>query len=537
MKNCIDQRIYWFQCLPLNITSRCLGTIVIQVENTPAQRLGGSLDTATSRGLPSDPSSLLNPKGKASAHQTPLTQGYGSEAGIPRITTTPATPVKSGTSPSRIPARRLEPIESEGWQPMAMVDEEGRVVNGIVTEAPSSDRRRAHGNGKERDKRRPDSSNTNSNQNHARGFGPPKTRLTSRGTKHGSFDFERPGWSGVASGKASTMARSVSGGSTSGGSALTSRTGGSGVNQSRESITGNGIGRTSRKGSADMPPILRPHDYDAAGYRRTTPIEPDHTGSSTHTSASGATGLTSSFGRSSGRKVIGGVSKLFGGGHGPFPFEPPVPSPPMSTGSTNPSPSSAEGFARQQDQRLLSRGKAEEPPEGRSRTKFASRTAGRDKPAVPVPIPPPPNPSSKAGAGYRSGTKGRSLDLNLGLSWAPNKVREEALLPFGRSLSVSRRAENTRGHAREDRQHHQLDADLAKIGRDIAEIFRNVLDEEGYAEFRKYVHRFDAHEIPFDGSKGIVTHVERLLARSPHLDSSGKKRLLDSFVKIILQNA
>ncbi|KAF4575113.1 hypothetical protein EYR36_006469 [Pleurotus pulmonarius] len=499
--------------------------------------LGGSLDTATSRGLPSDPSSLLNPKGKASAHQTPLTQGYGSEAaGVPRITTTPATPVKSGTSPSRIPARRLEPIESEGWQPMAMVDEEGRVVSGSVTEALSSDRRRVHGNGKERDKRRPDSSNTNANQSHARGFGPPKTRLTSRGTKHGSFDFERPGWSGVASGKASTMARSVSGGSTSGGSALTSRTGGSGVNQSRESVAGNGIGRTSRKGSAEMPPILRPHDYDAAGYRRTTPIEPDHTGSSTHTSASGATGLTSSFGRSSGRKVIGGVSKLFGGGHGPFPFEPPVPSPAMSTGSTNPSPSSAEGFARQQDQRLLSRGRAEEPSEGRSRTKFASRATGRDKPAVPVPIPPPPNSSTKASAGYRSGTKGRSLDLNLGLSWAPNKVREEALLPFGRSLSISRRAEHTRGHAGDDRQ-HRLDADLAKIGRDIAEIFRNVLDEEGYAEFRKYVHRFDAHEIPFDGSKGIVTHVERLLARSPHLDSSGKKRLLDSFVKIILQNA
>ena len=51
------------------------------------------------------------------------------------------------------------------------------------------------------------------------------------------------------------------------------------------------------------------------------------------------------------------------------------------------------------------------------------------------------------------------------------------------------------------------------------------------------VHRFDAHDIPFDGPNGIVAQVERLLRTAPDLSEDGKKRLLDSFVRIVLQNA
>jgi hypothetical protein len=52
------------------------------------------------------------------------------------------------------------------------------------------------------------------------------------------------------------------------------------------------------------------------------------------------------------------------------------------------------------------------------------------------------------------------------------------------------------------------------------------------------VHRFDAHEIPFDGPTGIVARAERLLdANSSHLTSEGKRRALDNLVRIILQNA
>ncbi|KAJ7876247.1 hypothetical protein B0H13DRAFT_1632301, partial [Mycena leptocephala] len=119
----------------------------------------------------------------------------------------------------------------------------------------------------------------------------------------------------------------------------------------------------------------------------------------------------------------------------------------------------------------------------------------------------------------RSGKKGRSLDLGLGLAWAPTKVREDAVMPessFGRTLSASRREQQ---------------------GKEVAEVFRTALDEDGYRSFKKYVHRFDAHEIPFDGPTGIVTRVERLLRKAHHLGEDARKELLDSFVKLILQNA
>ena len=51
------------------------------------------------------------------------------------------------------------------------------------------------------------------------------------------------------------------------------------------------------------------------------------------------------------------------------------------------------------------------------------------------------------------------------------------------------------------------------------------------------VHRFDAHDIHFDGPTGIVARVERLLETAPDLGEEGKQRLLDSFVRVILQNA
>jgi hypothetical protein len=109
---------------------------------------------------------------------------------------------------------------------------------------------------------------------------------------------------------------------------------------------------------------------------------------------------------------------------------------------------------------------------------------------------------------------------------------------FGRTLSASRREQQ---------------------GKEVAEVFRNALDEDGYRSFKKCelslpvgvvregwllmfysvadVHRFDAHEIPFDGPTGIVTRVERLLRKAQHLADDQRRELLDSFVKLILQTA
>lgn len=51
------------------------------------------------------------------------------------------------------------------------------------------------------------------------------------------------------------------------------------------------------------------------------------------------------------------------------------------------------------------------------------------------------------------------------------------------------------------------------------------------------MHRFDAHDIPFDGPTGIVTRVERLLRKAKGIDDDERARLLDSFIKLILQSA
>lgn len=51
------------------------------------------------------------------------------------------------------------------------------------------------------------------------------------------------------------------------------------------------------------------------------------------------------------------------------------------------------------------------------------------------------------------------------------------------------------------------------------------------------VHKFDAHEIPFDGPTGIVTLVEDLLAVRSHLDGDKKQRLVDKFIRILLSQA
>ena len=85
------------------------------------------------------------------------------------------------------------------------------------------------------------------------------------------------------------------------------------------------------------------------------------------------------------------------------------------------------------------------------------------------------------------------MDLGLGLAWAPTKVREEALLPssFGRTLSASRRGESGNGNGRRRDGDYgygvevERETNKSKVGRDVAEVFRNALDAKGYASFKK----------------------------------------------------
>ncbi|KAJ7180336.1 hypothetical protein C8R43DRAFT_870730 [Mycena crocata] len=254
-------------------------------------------------------------------------------------------------------------------------------------------------------------------------------------------------------------------------------------------------------------------------------LQPNHTGASTSTSASqsNVTGGTSSWGRSTGKRLSAGLTKLTSGlglgkpskstvsagkerQHGKFAFEPPVPALPLSVRREQ-----SRDSERERDRERWERDERAKPPISPSRIRHnASHSTSSTTSST----------HTGVSVGHRSGTKGRSLDLGLGLAWAPTKVREDAVMPessFGRTLSASRREQQ---------------------GKEVAEVLRQVLDEDSYRSFKKYVHRFDAHEIPFDGPTGIVTRVERLLRKgAPHTDDDERARLLDNFVKLILQNA
>lgn len=429
-------------------------------------------------------------------------------ATIPLITHTPPTPQRSTTSPPRLSYRQDSMESQHRYHTVSIVDEERPSGNGRGLERGGSKDGRDKGKERQKDVERKKvvivpgtvgspvmrvNSTSTSGHGHGYSFGPAKkvgssVAVTGR-TKHGSFDFERPSW-GVGSASRSLSSKSRD--------AKTSKEAGSGMagigtqrssslRRAREYANGHVNDKPAPQPTPPQP-NLRP--LPAA----ITPLQPDHTGASgsshahshstTHTrstTGTGGTGLSSSLGRVTGKKtrlVHIGLS------HGPFAFEPAVPSPTQSTGFEHSDPASLSNASRRGEplgaiQREHS--KEKEWPGEREREKERRRD---DKTPVPVPVPVP-------NAGYRSGTKGRSLDLGLGLAWAPSKVREEALLPssFGRSLSMSRKGDNTwggrRGVDREDLELGMDGKDKSKVGREVAEVFRNALDDAGYASFKK----------------------------------------------------
>ncbi|KAJ7880327.1 hypothetical protein B0H14DRAFT_3434577 [Mycena olivaceomarginata] len=319
--------------------------------------------------------------------------------------------------------------------------------------------------------------------------------------KHGSFDFERPGW-GV---RGATSSLGV----------------GSRTRRDREPIRGASVdGRPDRGTDPGIAGIGAARLYaSTSGTHRTVKGRCSGAATSNADRAqphwrvdvndgvtdAGLTKLTSGLGLGKSTKsATSGKERQ----HGKFPFEPPVP--PMPIGIHR-EPSAGSERSRERDRPQWEREERDRrmkpplSPKGHNPSLSTSSTTSSTHTGVSV--------------GYRSGTKGRSLDLGLGLAWAPTKVREDAVMPessFGRTLSASRREQQ---------------------GKEVAEVFRNALDEDGYRNFKKYVHRFDAHEIPFDGPTGIVTRVERLLRKAQHLADDQRRELLDSFVKLILQTA
>lgn len=130
--------------------------------------------------------------------------------------------------------------------------------------------------------------------------------------------------------------------------------------------------------------------------------------------------------------VSGGSKRRAGGSgltHGSFPFEPAV--------SPSTSPCTSEfGIIRSEDSGY-----------GESSTTTTSTSNG---------------------VAAQRRAKGRSLDLHLGLSWAPTKVKPEAIMSSFSSRGKERRGEERR-----------------KFEAGVNDVFKDVLGEAGYATFRK----------------------------------------------------
>lgn len=135
--------------------------------------------------------------------------------------------------------------------------------------------------------------------------------------------------------------------------------------------------------------------------------------------------------------------------------------------------------------------------------KAGVRTLGPFKfePAVP-PIPGSPATDERDGRGARgakdhsspsklrqeyAATKGRSLDLGLSLSWAPQKVREEAVLSYNRStggVSTSTGRVKTRWRGGAADEQGRLDTASSVDASGVAKAFKDALGDAAYVVFK-----------------------------------------------------
>ncbi|KAG5652665.1 hypothetical protein H0H81_004157 [Sphagnurus paluster] len=337
-----------------------------------------------------------------------------------------------------------------------------------------------------------------------------------RSTKHGSFDFERPGWGAGAVAMQRTGSNGTSGTVISGTETSLSGWGRALDTGVRESAMGPGLAGVGtlqreislKRGKEREEMINRAREEDRRR-RKTEGAEraPDILNGSTknlsprpmspeenRAATSASMAKNSSWGRKRGALFGSGKANITSLGvcHGQFAFEPPVPSPTRSTTSAgigHDAPLSVTWAGEKgRDARAkadLEREREREKWKEREKEKRSQSTHRGDRAPVPVP---------SAGYGHRSGTKGRSLDLGLGLSWAPSSVREDALLPssgyFGRSASGSSGARSVGSAAGKSvsasaNGHTAIEEERSILGNHVAEVFKNALDEAGYVKFRQ----------------------------------------------------
>lgn len=336
---------------------------------------------------------------------------------------------------------------------------------------------------------------------------------TSSSRKHGSFDFENP---------APQIQRNGSNDTTT---SEWSKKNGS-IHKERDSTYGPGLAGVGtlqrdvsvkrsqeREEKTRLRDLTRKHTVPAAKSTNAMPPKhSDHVHNSTSTTGKSNTGTekslpntgkSSSMSKASGKRAVHATKTRSGSGvarfiglstqHGPFSFEPAVPSTNRSTGSNGTSHEVQVSWSKTEKEKARLRDELE-----RQQSKDRKHAQRGDRPPVPVPMP-------STNAGHRSGTKGRSLDLGLGLAWAPSKVREEALLPsstfFARSISnsSSKRSRsgstatgasssttgNGSGRSKRGMMNQDPDVERSKLGKEVAELFKHAVDPDGYAAFRK----------------------------------------------------
>ncbi|KAF9076922.1 hypothetical protein BDP27DRAFT_1357696 [Rhodocollybia butyracea] len=455
---------------------------------------------------------------------------------LPRITHTPATPSRSGTAPPRLSSHhhRKDSLESQPsyrYRPLTM---------DMVNEERDSKELDVKGKGKETEdsnisrpsskSRESDHSSASAQHHHSSRHPPIKPKTSNlaniRSAKHGSFDFERPGWG-------SSVVRSMSGTS-----------GRSGLSGGRYSRSGESVGSGTR-GKDDEPVRRKAVNAKVSSKREEHKSqkkafqEEDDPAPPYSPTPAADKGLSSSLGRSGGKRS--GIARLIGlASHGAFPFEPPVPSPTFSQDDATSDEKKdiytdgERGRRRREKEKEKHRSREVTEEKEKARVRDRNRSPEQNDTA---------GTSSFLDMSTRPSRKGRSLDLGIGLSWAPTKVREDLLIPggvFGVNGRISDSTSSRNGLRTRSKTVDEFGVetqDKSKVGRDVAEVFKKVLDPEGYNAFKKYVHQFDAHEIPFDGQNGIIARAQRLLDKRSELGEESKRKLVDRLAKIVLQNA
>ncbi|TFL05791.1 hypothetical protein BDV98DRAFT_589378 [Pterulicium gracile] len=467
-------------------------------------------------------------RGKSAASSTEQIVHAPSPQKIPQIIHTPPTPQRPSTSPGRLHQRKNS-TGSQHHSPQPQIlntvtEERLSMLECSPVDTPRTEK------GKERDTFDRTLSSYHQPPTHGALHRKAGTTGAVKERKHGSFNFERP--SRASASQDGHLPRLLS----SSGEPSTSSS-----HRHRSLVP------------PPTPPDAHPTVSASSSQQSHSQTHSHSTHRTNHTSSTGQ--RDSSWGRMFGRKSKAAKApkptpsppKAHRVTHGQFDFEPAVPSPRSFAFSREDAEGVATRLRAAQRERDRDRARVKEKEREREleRERQLLAQARRAVEVSQLLSSSGSGPSDRP-VGFRSGNKGKSLDLGLGLSWAPTKMREDALLPsFSRSMPGSGSSRNGYRNSRERDvlyvdEHGALrhrSPNVSKVGRDVAEVFKQALTEGDFMLFKKYVHRFDAHEIPFDGPTGIVSRVEKLLQHAPALSDAGKQDLLDSFIRIVLQNA